>query len=402
MSRILLLLPTATYRAPDFLAAAASLGVDVVVGSEQRHTLDRSMGDRAVVVPLATPDAALEVIVALDSRLPLDAVLAVDDQGIVVAARAAERLGFRHNSPDAVAGTRDKVVTRERLSAAELAQPSFQAIPVGADAVAAANAVGYPCVIKPVSRSASQGVIRVNDAAQARRAATRIRAMIGDCPEPLIVEQFVPGAEVAVEGLLVNGQLHVLAVFDKPDPLVGPYFEETIYVTPSRHEAHTLIELERITAQATEALGLREGPVHAELRISPTGMVTVLELAARSIGGLCSRSLHFGGGVSLEEIIIRHALGMDVGALRRKWLASGVMMLPIRSAGVLDRVLGQERARAVEGVVDLTISIAPGRAVVPLPEGDRYLGFIFARGVTAQEVEATLRRAESCLEVHLR
>jgi biotin carboxylase len=402
MSRILLLLPTATYRAPDFLAAAASLGVDVVVGSEQRHTLDRSMGDRAVVVPLATPDAALEVIVALDSRLPLDAVLAVDDQGIVVAARAAERLGFRHNSPDAVAGTRDKVVTRERLSAAELAQPSFQTIPVGADAVAAANAVGYPCVIKPVSRSASQGVIRVNDAAQARRAATRIRAMIGDCPEPLIVEQFVPGAEVAVEGLLVNGQLHVLAVFDKPDPLVGPYFEETIYVTPSRHEAHTLIELERITAQATEALGLREGPVHAELRISPTGMVTVLELAARSIGGLCSRSLHFGGGVSLEEIIIRHALGMDVGALRRKWLASGVMMLPIRSAGVLDRVLGQERARAVEGVVDLTISIAPGRAVVPLPEGDRYLGFIFARGVTAQEVEATLRRAESCLEVLLR
>jgi biotin carboxylase len=402
MSRILLLLPTATYRAPDFLAAAASLGVDVVVGSEQRHTLDRSMGDRAVVVPLATPDAALEVIVALDSRLPLDAVLAVDDQGIVVAARAAERLGFRHNSPDAVAGTRDKVVTRERLSAAELAQPSFQAIPVGADAVAAANAVGYPCVIKPVSRSASQGVIRVNDAAQARRAATRIRAMIGDCPEPLIVEQFVPGAEVAVEGLLVNGQLHVLAVFDKPDPLVGPYFEETIYVTPSRHEAHTLIELERITAQATEALGLREGPVHAELRISPTGMVTVLELAARSIGGLCSRSLHFGGGVSLEEIIIRHALGMDVGAPRRKWLASGVMMLPIRSAGVLDRVLGQERARAVEGVVDLTISIAPGRAVVPLPEGDRYLGFIFARGVTAQEVEATLRRAESCLEVLLR
>jgi biotin carboxylase len=402
MSRILLLLPTATYRASDFLAAAASLGVEVVVGSEQRHTLDQSMGDRAVVVPLATPDAALEVIVALDSRTPLDAVLAVDDEGIVVAARAAERLGFRHNSPDAVAGTRDKVVMRERLSATELSQPSFRVIPLGADAVAAANEIGYPCVIKPVSRSASQGVIRVNDATEARSAAARIRAIMGDCPEPMIVEQYVPGAEVAVEGLLVNGRLQVLAVFDKPDPLVGPYFEETIYVTPSRHGAHTLIELERITARATEALGLREGPVHAELRIGPTGMVTVLELAARSIGGLCSRSLHFGGGVSLEEIIIRHALAMDVGAPHRKWLASGVMMLPIRSAGVLDRVLGQERARAVKGVVELQISIAPGRPVVPLPEGDRYLGFIFARGVTAQEVEATLRRAESCLEVHLR
>jgi biotin carboxylase len=402
MSRILLLLPTATYRAADFLAAAAALGVDVVVGSEQRHSLDRSMGDRAVVVPLATPDAALEVIVALDRRTPLDAVLAVDDQGIVVAARAAERLGFRHNSPDAVAGTRDKVVMRERLSATELPQPSFRVIPAGADAVTVANEIGYPCVIKPVSRSASQGVIRVNDATETRSAAARIRAIIGDCPESMIVEQYVPGAEVAVEGLLINGRLHVLAVFDKPDPLVGPYFEETIYVTPSRHGAHTLIELERISARATEALGLREGPVHAELRIGPTGMVTVLELAARSIGGLCSRSLHFGGGVSLEEIIIRHALAMDVGAPHRKWLASGVMMLPIRSAGVLDRVLGQERARAVKGVVELQISIAPGRPVVPLPEGDRYLGFIFARGVTAQEVEATLRRAESCLEVHLR
>jgi len=280
MSRILLLLPTATYRAADFLAAAASLGVEVVVGSEQRQALDRSMGDRAVVVPMASPDAALKVIVALDQRTPLDAVLAVDDQGVVVAARAAQRLGLRHNSPDAVAGTRDKVVTRERLSAAELSQPSFRVIPAGADAVAAANEIGYPCVIKPVSRSASQGVIRVNDATETRSAAIRIRAMLGDCPEPLIVEQYVPGVEVAVEGVLVNGRLHVLAVFDKPDPLVGPYFEETIYVTPSRHDTDTLIELERITARATEALGLREGPVHAELRISPTGMVTVLEIAA--------------------------------------------------------------------------------------------------------------------------
>lgn len=402
MSRILLLLPTATYRASDFLAAAAELGVEVVVGSERPHALAGPMGERAVVIPLATPDAAIEVIVALDGRTPLDAVLAVDDQGVVVAARAAERLGLRHNSPESVVATRDKVVTRERLSAAELSQPSFRAIPPGADAVAAADAIGYPCVMKPVSRSASQGVIRVNDAGEAARAAKRIRAILGDCVEPLIVEEFVPGAEVAIEGLLVDGHLRVLAVFDKPDPLVGPYFEETIYVTPSRHSAHTLAELERVTAHAAEALGLREGPVHAELRISSSAAVTVLELAARSIGGLCSRSLLFGGGVSLEEVIIRHALGMDVGAPQRKWLASGVMMLPIRSAGVFQRVSGQERARSVAGVVDVQISIPVGRPVVPLPEGDRYLGFIFARGVTAQEVEATLRRAESCLDVQLR
>jgi hypothetical protein len=212
----------------------------------------------------------------------------------------------------------------------------------------------------------------------------------------------VTGAEVAVEALLIHGRLKVLAVFDKPDPMDGPYFEETIYVTPSRHEISILADVENVTARAAEALGLEEGPVHAELRIGPTGVVSILELAARSIGGLCSRSLSFGVGVSLEEIIIRHALGMGLGRLTRESQASGVMMLPIRTAGVLNRVSGQERARAVEGVVAVEISIPPGREVIPLPEGDRYLGFIFARGVTAQDVEETLKRAEFCLDVQLR
>ena len=374
----------------------------MVVGSEHRQAMAKAMGDRAVVVPLASPDAALEAIVALHSRTPLDAVLAVDDQGIEVAARAAERLGFRHNSPTAVAGTRNKAVMRERLAAAIINQPSFRIVPPGVDATLAIAEIGYPCVIKPVSRSASQGVIRVDDVEQAGRAVARIRAILGDCPEPLVVEQFIPGAEVAVEGLLVNGHLEVLAVFDKPDPMDGPYFEETIYVTPSRHEISILADVENVTARAAEALGLEEGPVHAEMRIGPSGAVSILELAARSIGGLCSRSLSFGVGVSLEEIIIRHALAMGLDGLTRESQASGVMMLPIRTAGVLDRVSGQERARAVEGVVAVEISIPSGREMIPLPEGDRYLGFIFARGVTARDVEETLRRAEFCLDVQLR
>jgi len=374
----------------------------VVVGSEHRQAMAKAMGDRAVVVPLASPDAALTTIVALHSRTPLDAVLGVDDQGIEVAARAAERLGFRHNSPTAVAGTRNKAVMRERLAAAAIAQPAFRTLPPGVDATQTCAEIGYPCVIKPVSRSASQGVIRVDNVEQARRAGARIRAILGDCPEPLVVEQFVTGAEVAVEALLIHGRLKVLAVFDKPDPMDGPYFEETIYVTPSRHEISILADVENNTARAADALGLQEGPVHAELRIGPTGVVTVLEVAARSIGGLCSRSLSFGVGVSLEEIIIRHALAMGLDGLTRESQASGVMMLPIRSAGVLHRVSGQSRARAVDGVVGVEISIPPGREVIPLPEGDRYLGFIFARGATARDVEKTLRRAELCLDVQLR
>ena len=396
------MLPTATYRAPDFLAAAAQLGVEVVVGSEHRQAMARSMGDRAVVVPLATPEAAVEAIVELHRRTPLDAVVAVDDQGVVVAARAAERLGLPHNPPDAVAATRDKAVMRERLEVASVPQPPFRTVPVGADPMAASAEIGYPCVMKPTSRAASQGVIRVDNDIQAGEAAARIQALLGDCHEPLLVEGFVPGAEVAVEGLLIDGELDVLAVFDKPDPLDGPYFEETIYVTPSRHPSSTLAEVERLTARAAEALGLREGPVHAEMRIGVTGELKVLEVAARSIGGLCSRSLRFGAGVSLEAVILRHALGMGLDGLTRETQASGVMMLPIRSAGILDRVSGQDEARAVDGVVGLEISIPLGREVVPLPDGDRYLGFIFARGETADGVEDALRRAESRLDVQLR
>ncbi len=402
MPRILLLLPTATYRAADFVTAAARLGVDVVVGSEHRQALAGPMGDRAVVVPLAGGDAALDAIAALHDRTPLDAVLAVDDQGVVVAATAAQRLGLRHNPPNAVAATRDKAAMRERLAAASLPQPAYRIVAHGADIASAASQVGYPCVVKPVSRSASQGVIRVDDAIQAAAAGIRIRAIVGDGPEPLLVERFVPGAEVAVEGLLLGGRLEVLAVFDKPDPMDGPFFEETIYVAPSRQPASVLADLEATVARAAAALGLREGPVHAELRIGTAGALMILELAARSIGGLCARALRFGAGVSLEEVIIRHALGLGLDGLARETQASGVMMLPIRSAGVLDRVSGQERALAIEGVVGVEISIASGRPVVPLPEGDRYLGFVFARGPTAQDLEDALRRAEACLEVRLR
>lgn len=400
--RILLLLPTATYRASDFVAAAARLGVGVVVGSEHRQALSGSIGDRAVVVPLADVDAAVSAIVALHRRSPVDAVLAVDDQGVVVASAAATRLGFRHNPPDAVAATRDKSIMRERLEVALLPQPAYRIVALGADVASAAAEIGYPCVVKPVSRSASQGVIRVDDSIEAEAAAVRIRAMTAGSPEPLLVESFVPGDEVAVEGLLTGGRLEVLAVFDKPDRLDGPFFEETIYVTPSRQPPAILTEIESTAARAATALGLREGPVHAELRIGPGGAVTILELAARSIGGLCARALRFGAGVSLEEVILRHALGMGLDGLTRESQASGVMMLPIRSAGVLDHVSGQERALAIEGVVGLDISIPSGRPVVPLPEGDRYLGFIFARGPTPHSVEAALRQAEKCLDVHLR
>lgn len=402
MARLLLLLPTATYRAPDFLAAARSLGVEVVVGSERSPAMANDMGDRALVVALAEPARAVEAIAELHRRAPIDGIVGVDDQAVLVAAMAAARLGLRNNPPAAVSATRDKTAMRRALAAGGIPQPGFRVLGPGDDAAAAARAVGLPCVVKPVSLAGSRGVIRVDDAESVAAAAERVRAIVaeagGDGREALLVEGYVPGDEVAVEGLLCRGRLEVLAVFDKPDPLEGPYFEETIYVTPSRLPAATLASIEQTTAAAAGVLGLVEGPIHAELRVDGDRLA-VLEIAARSIGGLCSRSLRFGVGVSLEEIIVRHALGWPLEDLRREAEASGVMMIPVAAAGTLERVGGQEKAKAVPGIVGLEVSVAPGRPVRRLPEGDRYLGFLFARGSSPAAVEDALRKAHACLDV---
>ncbi|MGH9086762.1 MAG: ATP-grasp domain-containing protein [Acidimicrobiales bacterium] len=401
MPRLLLLVPTGTYRAGAFLAAAAHLGIDVVIGSERRQAMAAAMGDGAVVVPMDDVEVAVGRIAELHRRAPIDAVVAVDDQGLVVAAAASARLGLRHNRPEAVAAARDKALSRARLAATGVAQPGFFVLEPGADVRDAADRVGYPCVVKPVSRSGSQGVIRADDAGQAQEASERARAIVGS-DEPLLVEAFVAGPEVAVEALLEDGILHVLAVFDKPDPLDGPFFEETFYVTPSRQQANILEGIGATAQAATAGLGLTEGPVHAELRVRADGQPVVIEVAPRSIGGLCARALRFGAGISLEEVILRHAAGVGLGGLRRESQASGVMMLPIRRAGVLERVSGQAEALAVDGVVGLEITIPIGRPVVPLPEGDRYLGFAFARGQTPADVEAALRRVDAALDVVVR
>jgi biotin carboxylase len=396
--RVVLLLPTSTYRASDFLAAARSLGIEVVIASDhlspiaERSPAADTGGTRAVEVPFDDPDRAAELLTNLDDRGPVDGIVAVDDQGVELAAHAAQRLGLAHNPPEAAARTRDKRALRDALAAAEVPQPRYAEI-TDLDHL---PDVGFPCVVKPAGLSASQGVIRADDADDAVAAARRADAIA--CGGPLLVEEYVPGVEVAVEGLLRDGVLEVLAVFDKPDPLDGPYFEETIYVTPSRLAPAVLSQVEQLTQRAAHALGLREGPVHAELRIDGRHL-RVIDVAARSIGGLCARALRFGAGISLEEVILRHAVGLPLDGLERESAASGVMMIPIPRSGTLRSVEGQEEARGVDGIVGLEISIGPGRPVVALPEGDRYLGFLFARATTPTEVEHALRTAHSRLRI---
>jgi biotin carboxylase len=404
VDRLLLILPSATYRAPDFMAAAKELGVAVTVASERRAAMSAAMGERALTLRLSDPFDAADAIVARARDTPFAAIVGVDDQGLMAAALASERLGLQHNPPAAVARTRDKAAMRRALEAANVPQPRFVLLAGGDDLRAAIGEVGLPCVIKPLSLSGSRGVIRADEGEQARAAVIRVRRILATAGHgddaPLLLESYLPGAEVAVEALLRRGRLEVLAVFDKPDPLEGPYFEETLYVTPSRLPAGALAEVEAVTARAARALGLHEGPIHAELRVHE-GTVSVLELAARSIGGLCSRALRFGAGVSLEQLILRHALGRGLEDLARETTAAGVMMIPIPRGGTLVQVDGLERARAVTGVGGVEITIAGGRPVVPLPEGDRYLGFVFAHGPTPETVERALRQAHRCLDIQI-
>jgi biotin carboxylase len=314
---------------------------------------------------------------------------------------ASAALQLPHNPSAAVAAARDKYRMRQILSAAGIPCPRFWRFPIDGDPTAMAQRVDYPCVLKPLSLSASRGVIRADEAEQFVTAFHRLLAILRQpdvatsprrSAQEILVERFIPGIEVALEGLLTDGRLRILALFDKPDPLDGPFFEETIYVTPSRLPSVTQEEIAACTRRVVSALGLRHGPVHAELRVNEQGP-WLLEIAPRSIGGLCSRALRFDHGRSLEELLLLHALGRDVDALRRERQSAGVMMIPIPEAGILQQVAGQEAALQVGGIEDMQITIPIGQEVVPLPEGSRYLGFIFARGQTAEGVEAALREA---------
>jgi biotin carboxylase len=404
MARVLLLLPTRTYRTEAFVDAAAKLGVDLVCASERPSTLEALAPDSLLTLDFTDPPGAAARVVAWHRTRPIDAVIGVDDVTATAAAAIGEQLGLRANPPAAAAAARDKYQMRQCLAAGGVPVPRYRRLALRDDPFLAARGVEFPCVLKPLALSGSRGVIRVNTVDQFVAAFHRIAAIVereepapaGDAAQFLLAEEYVPGVEVAVEGLLNRGELNVLAVFDKPDPLEGPYFEETIYVTPSRLPAAVQRRIAVVTAEACLALGLREGPVHAELRVNDDGP-WVIEVAARSIGGLCSRVLRFGTGLTLEELILRHALSWPLQTLERERRPAGVMMIPIPGGGRLEGVQGVDAARHVEGVDDVTISAHTGQELVPLPEGSQYLGFIFAHGETPEAAEKALREAHAHL-----
>ena len=405
MRRILLLIPSATYRADAFLAAAERLGAEIVVGSNRAPALASTS---VLHVDYEDPEAGPQQIAAFAHDHPLNAILAVDDQGVALASRAARWLDLPHNPIDAVLATRNKLNLRRRLAAAALASPEYLAAGIHDDPAVLAERAPYPCVLKPLALSGSRGVIRADNPPAFVAAFERLRALLtdpeiaaecGDAAAGVLIERFIPGTEVALEGLLERGKLQLLALFDKPDPLDGPYFEETIYITPSRLPQKEQEAIIATAAQAARAIGLHSGPAHIELRINGDG-IWPIDVAARTIGGHCARALTFADDTSLEDLVLRQALD-EAPKVERDPLASGVMMIPVPGEGTLRAVRGVEEARAVPLITEVLITVTAGRRVVPLPEGGEYPGFIFARGETPGAVEAALRQAHAALKFEL-
>jgi biotin carboxylase len=411
---------TTGYQIRAFGDAARKLGVALSFASDRCDQLDDPWWDQAIPVRFHDEAAALNAVLQACANHPPDAVLAVGDRPTVLAATVAQALGRSFHPPQAAAASRNKLVTRALLRDAGLRTPWFTTLSLAGDPRARAATLPYPVVLKPLALSGSRGVVRVDTCDELVAAFSRVKSILESpdvrrerdrAHEIALVETFVPGREYAVEGLLVHGRFHPLAIFDKPDPLDGPFFEETIYVTPSRATPSLQTRIIERVAAAARALGLTHGPVHAECRVSPdegTGAgqddVIVLEVAARPIGGLCARALRFeaGGDVwSLEELLLRHALGDEVTAARREPEASGVMMIPIPRRGVLRRVEGISRAQRVRGIHEIQITAKPDALLVPLPEGRSYLGFIFARCPTPDAAEQALREAHARLEFQI-
>ncbi|MCA1563419.1 MAG: ATP-grasp domain-containing protein [Acidobacteria bacterium] len=405
--RVLLLSTTTGYQLRSFGESAAKLGVELMFATDRCHALDDPWQDAAVPVRFYDVDDSLRAILRAAQRRPVDGVIPVGDRPVVLAARVATLLGLPGNSPDAAAASANKRITRERFAAGGLPVPWYFGVRTTTDPRAVALKASFPLVVKPLGLSGSRGVIRANTPDELASALQRVYALLArrdvralrtGLEDDILVEGFIEGKEYAIEGVMTAGDFHAFAIFDKPDPLDGPFFEETIYVTPASLPAHTERDAVVAVGRAARALGLRHGPVHAECRVGPQG-VFVLEIAARPMGGLCSRVLRFGseGAPPLEEILLRHALGEDVTGCRREDRAAGVMMIPIPGRGVLKQVEGSNRARAVPGVEDVLITAKLDQVLEPLPEAAGYLGFIFARGEHAAAVDAALREAHSLL-----
>jgi len=404
--RVLVIAPHGSYRTAPFIKAANNLNVDVLIASQGEHSI---VSDYVQGLHIDFKDSkkSIETILAEANKRVFSGIIGTDDTTTELAATVAKKLSLAHNDPQAVNIAQRKDLARLSLKKSNVKLPEFDILTTTKPLSEQKIKVNFPAVIKPVALSASRGVIRVNNELELQQASERIKNMLLEerqidqaIRDILLLEEFIPGKEVAVEGMLHNGKLDVLAIFDKPDPLDGPFFEETYYITPTSYSEKIQQEIKQTVLESCQAYGLKEGPIHAECRINENG-VWILEVAARTIGGLCGRLLSLGTGYSLEELVLLHAMGkrVEIKKIKPSELGLGVLMIPIPKAGILKRVEGLLAAQRIPYINEVSIEVRDGYELIPLPEGNSYLGFIFAEAPTVAEAEQALRVAHDCLNI---
>ena len=412
MPTVLLCTTTLGYQARAFDEAARRAGVTLRIVSDRCDHLDDPWGDDAVPARFDREPRHVDPVLAALEGTPVDGVLAVGDRPAWLAAHIAQERGLPWHLPEAVAVSTNKLKARGRLLAAGLPVPWFVSLPIhGDEDLDRLTRVRFPCVLKPVGLSASRGVMRADSLSALLAARDRlalllarvdVRANASADDDTLIVEGFVPGQEFALDGVLEQGALRVFALFEKPDPLDGPFFEETIYVTPARLVPARQHVIAAHIARAALALGLHHGPIHAECRVDGEDIV-VLEVAPRPIGGLCARSIPVvapdGTRCGLEDALLAHALGQSLEGYGHQALASGVLMVPVPENGRLRSVEGVDAVRAMPWVTGVEITAKPGSMLEPLPEGGTYPGFVFAEGAQPDDVIGALREASRRLRL---
>ena len=401
--RVLVIAPHGSYRTAPFIKAANNLNIDVLIASQGEHSIVSDYVE-GLHIDFNDPEQAIKIILSEASKRSFSGIIGTDDTTTELASQVAKKLSLPHNDPKAVNIAQRKDLARLSLKKSKVKIPEFDLLTTTKPLEEQNVHVDFPAVIKPVALSASRGVIRVNNDLELQQAVERVKTMLLEerqieqsVRELLLLEEFIPGKEVAIEGMLHDGKLDVLAIFDKPDPLNGPFFEETYYVTPTSFSKNIQQEIKKTIFESCQAYGLSEGPIHAECRINDKG-VWVLEVAARTIGGMCGRLLSIGTGHSLEELVLLHAMGKHI-EIKKVESAAGVLMIPIPSAGILKRVEGLLESQRVRYISELSIEVREGYELVPLPEGNSYLGFIFAEAPTVEQAEQALRDAHNCLNI---
>lgn len=412
MKRVLVLATTTGYQTRMFARAAERQGLELLFASDRCDQLDDPWRDGAIPVRYHEEWRSADVVLKAVKHRPVDGIMALGDRPTVLAAQLARLLRLPGHPPDAAGAARDKRLARERFRRALLPVPTTAAVNAATNPLSVLPRVSFPCVLKPTVLSGSRGVIRVDDAVGFVSAFERIRRLLGSAdvkelrdPEADIIqiEEFIPGDEFALEAVMTNGAFRTLALFDKPDPLDGPFFEETIYVTPSSVPVETQAKIAAAVERAAGALGLHHGPIHAECRVNQRG-VFILEVAARPIGGLCARALRFeksGHSLGLEDLLLLHAAGEPIADWQREASAAGVMMIPIPKTGIFRGVDDVGTALAVPGIEDVQITAKPDQQLMAAPEGASYLGFIFARAEHPQDVDDSLRAAHARLRCRI-